>query len=386
VQSNVTKTVPQTMATKSGPYRVMVVDDSAVIRGLIARWLEAEDAVTIVGTASNGAMALKSLKSQRPEIVVLDIEMPEMDGLTALPKIIEEIPGVQVIMASTLTKRNAEVSMKALARGAADYIPKPESSREVSASSKFRDELINKVKALGAAARRQSGGTPFAEAEKFSAQRKSVVAGRRKISDAPKLRSLATLNAKILAIGSSTGGPQALQTFLSDIKKPIKVPVVITQHMPPTFTTILAQHLTQSTKLPCKEAADGDVLEAGKVYIAPGDFHMRIISKDGHKVIKLDQDAPVNFCRPAVDPMFDSIVSCYGADVLGVILTGMGQDGMNGCHTVVKAGGAVLAQDEKSSVVWGMPGAVSEAGLCNELLPLDQIGKRVSSILIGGGK
>jgi two-component system chemotaxis response regulator CheB len=365
-----------------GPVRVMLVDDSAVIRGMLHRWISADPECQIVGSYHNGAQAVQHVKSSGAEIVILDIEMPEMDGLTALPLIIKEVPGIQVLMASTLTHRNADISIRALSMGAVDYLPKPESARSGTATADFQRELLLKVKSLGAAMRkgkrggaqmpvRPTGVAPRA-AVKMGTQAKEII-----------LRSHSKTKPDILAIGSSTGGPQALFALLGGLKKAITVPVVITQHMPPTFTAILAEHIRSSTGIPAREAAHGDPLRNGEILVAPGNYHMTIVRKGADKVVHLDQNAQVNYCRPAVDPMFESIAAIYGAGALGVILTGMGHDGRDGSRKLVEAGGSVIAQDEKSSVVWGMPGAVAEAGLCSAVVPLSEMAILLTRYLKG---
>ncbi len=364
-------------------FRVMVVDDSAVIRGLISRWLESDPEIEVVATAQNGAMALRNLETTRPEVVILDIEMPEMDGLTALPKIIEAAPHVQVIMASTLTRRNAEISLKALKAGAADYIPKPETSREVSSSAAFRQQILQKIKALGTVARCQD---PVRAARARRAARGVAMpqpAPRALAARPIQLAKPSAATPRVLAIGASTGGPQALFEFFSGLKMTPAVPVVIAQHMPPTFTSILAEHLRRATGLECEEGREGERLAPGKIYIAPGDHHMIIEAKGDSVFIRINQDPPENFCRPAVDPLFRAVARVYGAAALGVVLTGMGSDGLKGSSAIVAAGGTILAQDEATSVVWGMPGAVSTAGLASAVLPLGEIGRAAAKI-IGG--
>lgn len=351
----------------------MIVDDSAVIRGLISRWLEADPDIVVVATAHNGLSALRALEAAQPEVVILDIEMPEMDGMTALPKIIAAMPGIKIIMASTLTRRNAEISLKALEAGASEYIPKPEAIR-LGGSADFRALLLEKVKALGVVARKGRPG--------------GMVAAARPVAVSPVkpivIRPLTSkLMPRILAVGSSTGGPQALLQFLNAFKPAPVLPVIITQHMPPTFTAILAEHLARATGIPCKEAADGDRLEPGKVYIARGDYHMLVEHKGREGYLRLTQDPPENFCRPAVDPMFRSVAREYGAAALAVVLTGMGSDGTIGGKAIVDAGGTLLAQDEATSVVWGMPGAVAQAGLASAILPLSQLGRKTVEMTVG---
>jgi two-component system chemotaxis response regulator CheB len=366
---------PTSPAPAGDAYRVVVVDDSAIIRGLLARTLESDPEIAVVETVSNGQLAIAAVKRSAPDVVVLDIEMPVMDGLTALPEIMKADPQVKVIMASTLTLRNADISLRALALGAADYIPKPTSAGDISQGYDFKRDLIAKVKALGAA-RRASGppGTPTRRpaaglAPAVAGQPPSVYRGA-----SIKLREAPSIVPAVVAIGSSTGGPQALFQLLPALAKDVRQPILITQHMPATFTTILADHIQKLTGRPCAEAVDGEPLVAGKIYVAPGNYHMLVAPGDGGNVIRLTQTPPENFCRPAVDPMLRSLAQVFGRNVLAVILTGMGQDGLKGGEAVVAAGGAVIAQDAATSVVWGMPGAVATAGICSAVLPIQEIG------------
>lgn len=386
---------PAEMRKERDAYRVMVVDDSAVIRGLIARWLDADPQITVVATAHNGAMALRNLVSSRAEVVILDVEMPEMDGMTALPKMIELVPNLQVIMASTLTRRNAEISLKALAAGAADYLPKPSSNREVNNSAEFRREILEKVKVLGAVARDLGNGDGAAaeprtgrlETDATPRQKGTATALPARRGPAPRgpirLQKPSAVRPRILAIGSSTGGPQALFELFKSFKAAPDLPILITQHMPPTFTAILADHIARATGIPCREAVDGEILRGGEVRIAPGDYHLLVEERDGLPVARITQDPAENFCRPAVDPMLRSVAAVYGPAALAVILTGMGNDGVEGARKVVDAGGTVLAQDERTSVVWGMPGGVATAGLASAVLPLRDIGPMVSKLVRG---
>ncbi len=367
---------------RSGQYRVMIVDDSAVIRGLMSKWLGEDPAIKIVGTAGNGEMALASMARYDPEIIILDIEMPVMDGLTALPGFFEINPDVKVVMASTLTKRNAEISMRALSMGASDYVSKPESNREIASSLSFQEEIISKVISIAAATRLKNGGVAFKGKTSLVDQQFTVFA---KAGKTVEKRKFSKNKSSVLAIGSSTGGPQALLEVLKSLGE-VDIPIVITQHMPATFTRILANHLTQSTNFECKEAEEGDILENGKVYLAPGNHHMTIVEKAGKKVVALNQDAPENFCRPSVEPMFRSLTDVYGAGVFAVMLTGMGHDGLDASRQLVEAGGKLIAQDEQTSVVWGMPGAVYGAGLCSGVYPLDQIGSKIKEKLSGVAK
>ncbi len=388
--SSITETV-----SGNRPFRVMVVDDSAVIRGFISRWLDEADDITVVGTAANGLMALRSVRSSDAEVVILDIEMPQMDGMTALPKLIELVPDIKVVMASTLTKRNADISLKALSAGASDYIPKPETSRDVNASQEFKRELLEKVRAL-ASARRKTRREPLP-----TGMKEPAVGNVAKPSDPSgakpfklfgnrrgeiKLVKAPVYKPDALVIGSSTGGPQALCKFLADAKHFLSgVPVLITQHMPKTFTAILAEHIARATSIPTKEAEDGEAIKTGHIYVAPGGLHMVLAqSESGQKIIKLNDKPPVNFCKPAVDPMFTSAAQLYGKKLLSVILTGMGSDGTLGAQDIVKVGGTVIVQDEASSVVWGMPGSAAHAGVASAIIAIDDMGPTVGRVIMGG--
>ncbi len=357
------------------PYRVLIVDDSAVIRGLLARIIEAEDDITVATTVSDGRMAIKSLDRHDIEVIVLDIEMPGMDGLTALPLLVAADPDVKIIMASTLTRKNAEISMRALAAGAHDYIPKPSATSELRTGESFKRELVEKIKALGEARR---GSRPKAKMRRAPRVRTTV----RPLYPGPVTlrRPTAIPTPKVLAIGSSTGGPQALFSLFKSLNSRITVPVLITQHMPATFTAILAEHLARASGMKCAEAIDGEPLRGRQIYVAPGGFHMIVEAKDTENLVRLTTTPPESFCRPAVDPMLRSIAETFGALALVIILTGMGQDGLQGCKAVTAAGGTVIAQDQATSVVWGMPGVVATAGLCSAVLPIAEIGPYVGNL------
>ncbi len=560
------------------PYKVLIVDDSAIVRGLVTRMLQEDDDIEVVGSVANGEDALVVMRKEIGiEAVVLDIEMPVMDGLTALPKLLEIDPTVRVIMASTLTKRNADISFQAMTLGAVDYIPKPSSAKDLNVGEGFRAELLDKVKAWAEQRRKMLGAeqvryedldgdvapvpeTPDTALEhdvvsagdagdasdqsnhgdatpggagdgadapalfraelsaehqvlhkpgrvqrkRFTAELRprplhqpgrhgpmstrpvpqpqhqhpqpspsintegkvagavardagtstaaaqprdpgrlireaAIAAGDTKAAGvgvkpsarpltgagtggaatarsapvkpepqraapaarspaaaavarakapvgvaapAPARRVLATrqvsllpekrLNVEAIAIGSSTGGPQALFEVLRGLAG-VRQPIFITQHMPATFTTILAEHITRLTGLKCQEGQNGMPIQGGQVYLAPGDYHMVVEGRGNSRKIVLNQNPPENFCRPSVDPMLRSLVESYGGNILTAILTGMGQDGMLGGHAVVGAGGMVVAQDEQTSVVWGMPGAAAHAGICSAVLPVGGI-------------
>ncbi len=359
----------------------MIVDDSVVIRGLIGRWLDALPDMDVVARCRNGQDAVEQVGRIKPDVVVLDIEMPVMDGLTALPKILEASPASRVLMASTLTRRNASISIKALTLGATDYVPKPESTRDGHASEGFQTELVDKIRAVGQAKK------PKARRRVFAAEKTAIASGKMDPAASPpamQFKPASKVQPKILAVGSSTGGPKALFDFFEALSPSLStIPVVVTQHMPATFTTILAEHLGSSAKRTCIEGEEGMLLEPGKIYIAPGGKHM-LMKKEGTSVrIHLDDGPPVNFCKPAVDPMLDSLLSIYGASLLVCILTGMGHDGRDASVRVQAEGGTIIAQDEASSVVWGMPGAVAQAGICHKVVPLNELSTVASKLIEG---
>jgi two-component system, chemotaxis family, protein-glutamate methylesterase/glutaminase len=363
---------------------VMVVDDSVVIRGLISRWIASEPDMVVAASLRTGLDAVNQLERVNPDVAVLDIEMPELDGISALPQLLAKKRNLIIIMASTLTRRNAEISFKALSLGASDYIPKPESTREAAAAEIFHHDLIQKIRNLGAKVRRTAPATSFAPAldrarEPLTRPMPSPVAQ-------PQLmrRAFSTHAPRVLLIGSSTGGPQALMALVTELGPVIdRFPVLITQHMPPTFTTILAEHLARSSHRPAHEAVDGEIVKAGRIYLAPGGRHMRVVRHGAEAAIALDDGPPVNFCKPAVDPLFTSAIDVWQSGVLAVVLTGMGSDGMRGGKEIVAAGGSVIAQDEASSVVWGMPGAAANAGICAAILPLNQIAPKLVRVFAG---
>jgi two-component system chemotaxis response regulator CheB len=345
--------------------RVMLVDDSAVIRGFLLRALESERDIAVVWSATDGQAAVDAVRRHEVDVIVLDIEMPRMDGLTAIPLLLAAAPYVKIIMASTLTLKNADISLQALNAGAADYVTKP-TSIDMIGNNDFNKSLVDKVRALGAVAmklRQRNLVTPHVSIAVAQPVKKAIV-----------LRPCSASIPRILAIGSSTGGPQALFQLLKSLRG-ISQPILITQHMPPAFTTILAEHVKRQAEVDAVEAQNGMRLEGGKVYIAPGDYHMTLSAASGQPLrIMLNQEAPENYCRPSVDVMLRSVAHVYGISALAVILTGMGQDGLVGSQSIVAAGGSVIAQDEATSVVWGMPGAVANAGICSAVLPLADIG------------
>jgi len=366
--------------------RVMIVDDALVVRGLFARWVEAEPDLELVASLRTGREAVNQVERADPDVVVLDIDMPELDGIAALPLLLEKKRDLVVIMASTLTRRNAEISLKALSLGAADYIPKPSSNREVTAAAAFRRELIEKIRHLGLRSKRlrhlnaRAALLPAKSSPPLQPQLPTHESAHPPVA----LRAMPLTPPRVLLIGASTGGPQALNNIVSQIAGVLeRAPVLITQHMPPTFTAILAEHLARVAKCPVREARHGEEIDAGTIYLAPGGKHMKVARRDGMAVIAIDDGPLVNFCKPAVDPLFASAAAVWGPKVLALVLTGMGADGLNGAKAVVAAGGNVMAQDEATSVVWGMPGQVAHAGLCSAVLPIKEIADRLTRLFTG---
>jgi len=368
------------------PLRVMLVDDSVVIRGLISRWIGSEPDMVVAASLRTGRDAVNQLERINPDVAVLDIEMPELDGISALPLLLAKKRNLIVIMASTLTRRNAEISFKALSLGASDYIPKPESTRESGAAETFRHDLVQKIRNLGAKVRRTGSIVPSFSVAPAPDRVRDTAPRAHPASAGPTLvrRSFGSQHPRVLLIGSSTGGPQALMSVVAEIGPIIdRFPVLITQHMPPTFTTILAEHLARASNRPAREAVDGEAVRAGHIYLAPGGRHMRVTRHGSDTVIALDDGPPVNFCKPAVDPLFTSAIDVWQGAIMAVILTGMGSDGTRGGKDIIAAGGSVIAQDEASSVVWGMPGAAAHAGICAAVLPLPQIAPKLVRLFSG---
>jgi two-component system chemotaxis response regulator CheB len=320
--------------------------------------LQAEPDIEVVALVGNGAQAIAALVPGAVDVLILDIEMPVMDGMAALPELLRRDPGLRVIMASTLTTRGADIAMQAMRLGAADYLPKP-SAAQISASNGFAAELVAKVRGL---ARLRRGVRPA-------------------VGPAVALRPAGHGQPRMVAIGSSTGGPQALFGFVQGLGSGLGVPLVLTQHMPPGFTALLAQHIGKLGGLSCAEAQDGEMLRADHIALAPGGRHLLVESDGGGFRARLSDAPPENFCRPSVDPMLRSVTAATGGRALMVMLTGMGQDGLLGTRALVEAGGTALAQDEASSVVWGMPGAVARAGLCHAVLPLEGLARTVRAMV-----
>ena len=341
-----------------GKKRVLIVDDAVVVRKALSEAIGADPALEVAGVAANGRIGVDRFGSLKPDLVLLDIEMPEMDGLETV-RALRKIDGrVPIVMFSSLTERGAAITLDALALGATDYVTKPSNVDMVGTLQAITRELIPKIRLL---CRVETNGARVA----------SKVA--MKTAAAPALR----FPVQVIAIGVSTGGPDALEHVLPRLPADLKVPVVIAQHMPPVFTSLLAARLSAKSILPVRECVSGEPLMPGCAVLAPGDFHMVVNREGGVVRVRTHQGEKENFCRPAVDVLFRSVAQVYGGRCLAVILTGMGQDGLKGCEMLRAAGARIFVQDEATSVVWGMPGFVAKAGLAEKILPLDQIGPEI---------
>lgn len=347
--------------------RVLVVDDSLVVRRVLTEELAAQPDLEVAGTAATGRAALEKLALLDPDLVILDIEMPEMDGLTALTLLRRSHPRTPVIMFSSHTELGAAATLEALSRGATDFFAKPSGPGGLEAARQvIRAELVPAIRTLG--------------------RRPPAPVGRAAPLPPPPVPRAPSVVSRVdvLAIGTSTGGPNALVELFAALPADFPVPILVVQHMPPTFTQLLAERLARNSAIPTAEAQAGLPLERGRAWVAPGDYHLSVERDGGRVRTRLSQDPPENACRPAFDPLLRSVARCYGRHCLAVVLTGMGQDGLRGCETVRAAGGQVLAQDEATSVVWGMPGAVVKAGLADAVLPLGRIaGEIVQRVRVG---
>ncbi|MBL1422233.1 MAG: chemotaxis response regulator protein-glutamate methylesterase [Alphaproteobacteria bacterium] len=415
------------MKTRHQKVRVMIVDDSVVVRGLFSKWLSGLADIEVIAVHRNGKLAVDNIASDKPDVVLLDIEMPVMDGITALPLLLKNYPDTKIVISSTLTTRNAEISLKAMALGAVDYVAKPQGAGGLSGSPEFKAELIQKIRVFGGVVDPvHAGGAGKANFKASSAARSvigsagvsraritsptspalnrgvasapgrddrvmraakvapSIVGRARPSGVAAKMHPISTSLPKAIVVGSSTGGPPALIELTKSIAKDVDhIPIFITQHMPASFTKILAQHIAKATGRACKEAENGEAVKNGTIYIAPGGQHMSLTGTGFSVKIKLDDGPQINFCKPSVDPLFMTAATIYKKSLLSVILTGMGNDGTPGAGQVINQGGTVLVQDEKTSVVWGMPGSAVHAGVVSEVLPLTKIGPKVSNIVRG---
>ncbi len=358
---------------------VLVVDDSVVVRGLFGRWIETDGRFQMLPTCSDGKAAIAAAIKHKPQVIVLDLEMPVMDGMTALPELIAASPDSAVLIASTLTRRNAKLALRCLALGAAEILPKPDSNRDLTLSQSFRSEFLEKIAGLSSAqvgALRPARPAPRA----IAASEREIPAPAKRISSF--LSSHVTQAPRYLVIGASTGGPRAVARLLADMKTMLpNVTTLIVQHMPPMFTASFAEQISQSIGIAAREPTDGERLAKGCIYVAPGGRHLGLARDSGHPVIRITDTAPVKFCRPSVDVLFNDVAAHIGNAALAVVLTGMGSDGADGARALRAAGVAVIAQDEASSVVWGMPGAVVKAGHASMVMPLAEIGPSIRDLI-----
>jgi two-component system, chemotaxis family, protein-glutamate methylesterase/glutaminase len=420
------------------PIRILIVDDSVVIRRLLTSTLSEVPGLEIAGTAALGKIALAKIPQCNPDIVILDVEMPDMDGIETLRRIRKEAPRLPVIMFSTKTERGAVATIEALTSGASDYVAKPSNvGNALLAMARIREEMVPKIQALAGGSRPMLGkplsqpletasitktmpiavtaapasalttmplatpapgapGAPSVTTGSSAIGGPSSTTGRTGLTLKPTSQAMARPKVttgnpvhgdatarcrpvgprpplEIVAIGASTGGPNALSMLLAQLPPDFPVPIVIVQHMLATFTRHFAERLATQCHLKIVEATAGAVLAPGHAYIARGDYHLVAERHLGRAVLAMNQDKAENFCRPAVDVLFRSVAQTFGASALAVVLTGMGHDGLLGCSAIRDAGGDVIVQDEQSSVVWGMPGFVARAGLASQVVPLDQL-------------
>jgi two-component system chemotaxis response regulator CheB len=341
------------------PIRILVVDDSVVTRRVLSDTLSGDPGLKVVGTAGDGRIALAKIPLLKPDLITLDVEMPVMDGLETLAVIRKLYPQLRVIMFSALTERGAAATLDALALGASDYAAKPSNTSPADAVEYIRLELIPKIKALCGIAPQEIPRVP-------------------RPPSPPKVRDRASWRIEVVAIGASTGGPRALGEVLPRIPSNFPVPIVVVQHMPPIFTRQLAERLSALSAIRVEEGTAGAMLSPGQAWIAPGDFHMEVTRRGVNRRLNLDQGPKANSCRPAVDVLFRSVAAAYGANVLGVVMTGMGTDGLLGAQEIRDAGGDVIVQDEASAVIWGMPGAVHTLGFSDGAYPLDRLAAEIT--------
>jgi two-component system chemotaxis response regulator CheB len=331
--------------------RILVVDDSPIFRNYWRKLLSDQPDLEVIGHGENGQVAIEKSLAMKPDLLIIDIEMPVMDGLTAIPLLLKDRPELRILVASSLTKAGSGPAIEALARGAADYLAKPQGQAATDSLETLRSELLQKVRAI---AKRPEPTKTAPPSHLASTKRGGPISA--------------------IAIGSSTGGPNALEIVLKSIPSHCTPPIFITQHMPKYFLTALAARIGKIANRPCREPVDGEVIKEGHIYVAPGDVHLQFRRSGPQIEAILANTQPENYCRPAVDPMFRSLANIYSSELLAVVLTGMGEDGAKGARDIVERGGQVIVQDEATSVVWGMPGAVAKAGLASKVLPIHEIG------------
>lgn len=348
------------------PIQVLVVDDSAIVRGLLTRALESDSNIKVAGSAMHGEAALAWMRKYHADVVLLDVEMPVLNGFETLRQIQIEHPGKFVIMVSGLTYSGAKTTLQALRLGAVGCVAKPEARSVAEAVALVARELVPMVRGL--VPRRVDSETKTVISKPVT--RKPVLL---------KKRSRLAQSIELVVVGCSTGGPRALERFVKDLPHDFDLPICIVQHMPPFFTPMLAKHLEADSGRRACEAQTDMLIEPRRIYVAPGDFHFTLALEPQGLVAKLNQDPPEHFCRPSVNPLFRSAAHCCGGGLIAVMLTGMGNDGVEATADIHRAGGHIIAQDEATSVVWGMPGAIARAGLVHQLLPIQQIGAAVGN-------
>jgi two-component system chemotaxis response regulator CheB len=377
---------PDDAGSRTGRIRVLVVDDSVVVRRLVTDALSEDPAIEVIGSAANGRLALTKVAQLAPDLVTMDVEMPEMNGIEAVRELRRAGHHMPIIMFSTLTERGAEATLDALVAGASDYVTKPSNTGSLKESlAQVAGQLLPKIKALVPRVRLGSASAlrnPMPGAAPRAAGIARVPDGAHRLPGV--LRAEPAPHAvRAVVLGSSTGGPEALSRFVAGLSAPLPVPMLIVQHMPPVFTRQLAARLDRMGPSTVVECAGDEELLPGHVYVAPGDRHLELRRSGAGVRTILTDSPPVNFCRPSVDVMFRSAVGVLGGDLLAVVLTGMGADGRTGCEAVVTAGGTVVVQDEATSVVWGMPGAVAAAGLAHRVLPIADLPHTVEALVRG---
>ncbi|MCA9033624.1 MAG: chemotaxis response regulator protein-glutamate methylesterase [Planctomycetaceae bacterium] len=369
--------------------RVLLADDSTVTRRILMEAISGESDMEVVGAAQNGEEAVALFNAHKPDVALFDVDMPKLNGIEALKAIRMTCQSVPVIMFSTLTVRGGEATLDALASGASDYVAKPTGVGHVDKAMEYlRSDVIPKLRQWGKVYKSKRESAPSAPVSSAASRPSAAVAirparlsdGRPPIKTSGKKRNGPI---HVLAIGASTGGPNALAEIVAKLPADLGVPVLITQHMPPLFTQLLAERLDRCSGLTVREGYDGAVVKPGQAWVAPGDHHMVVARAPSGVVLRLNQAAPENSCRPAVDVMFRSVAQVYAGNSLAVVLTGMGKDGAAGCLQLSNAGGGVIVQDEDTSIVWGMPRAVAEAGVADAVLPLGEIARAIVSRIRG---
>ena len=354
----------------SGKIKVLVVDDAAVFRQSVSSVLNADTDIYVVGSAPNGKIAMAKIEQFNPDVVTLDIEMPEMDGLETLKNIKIKFPHIGVIMFSVHTERGAKQTIEALSLGAFDFVTKPSGTGSFSASmNRIKEELVPLIKEFWAKTNRKSDNRVVIPKPVIRKPVTPSMPGGLKIK----------IKKDAIAIGVSTGGPNALAEIIPKFPAHIGIPIFIVQHMPPIFTKQLADRLNSKSNLTVVESKDNEIIKPDHVYIAPGNYHMEVKDRNAEKIISLNQGPLENSCRPAVDVLFRSVARLYGKKSLGVILTGMGKDGFLGSEMMKQNGSYILAQDQESSVVWGMPRFIVEGGISDEVISLNEMTNAILS-------